>query len=243
VTRRYTKDEILELYLNEIYYGNMAYGVEAAAQTYFGVSARNLTLAQASFLAGLPQLPSIYDPYTNREAAFARQDDVLLLMFQASQEQNCIYVSNNPQKICIEPGAAALASQELDDFEFKSPDVQIRYPHWVNFVRSQLEAMYDPSVIYRSGFDVYTTLDPGLQDSAQKAVSEQLETLSGRHVTNGALVLIRPSTGEILAMVGSADFYDEDIDGQVNMAISPRQPGSSIKPLTYVAAFEKGWKP
>jgi len=243
VTRRYTKDEILELYLNEAYYGNMAYGIEAAAQTYFGTSARNLTLAQASFLAGLPQLPAIYDPYTNREAAFARQDDVLLLSFQASQEQGCIYVSNNPQKICIEPGAAALASQELDDYEFKSPEVQIRYPHWVTFVRSQLESLYDPSVIYRSGFDVYTTLDPGLQDAAQKSVSDQLATLSGRHVTNGALVVIRPSTGEILAMVGSADFYDESIDGQVNMAVSPRQPGSSIKPLTYVAAFEKGWTP
>ncbi|HBY09163.1 MAG TPA: hypothetical protein DEH22_15805, partial [Chloroflexi bacterium] len=243
VTRRYTKDEILELYLNEAYYGNLAYGIEAAAQTYFGTSAKNLTLAQASFLAGLPQLPAIYDPYTNREAAFARQDDVILLMFQASQEQNCIYVSNNPQPICIEPGEAALAAQELDDYVFKSPDVQIRYPHWVNYVRSELETMYDPSMIYRSGFDVYTTLDPGLQDAAQKAVSDQLATLAGRHVTNGALVVIRPSTGEILAMVGSADFYNADIDGQVNMAISPRQPGSSIKPLTYVTAFEKGWTP
>jgi penicillin-binding protein 1C len=241
VTRRYTKDEILELYLNEIYYGNMAYGIEAAAQTYFGTSARSLNLAQASFLAGLPQLPAIYDPYSNREAALARQEDVLLLMFQASQEQDCIFVSNNQQEICIDVGEAALASQELDDYEFKSPDVQIRYPHWVNFVRSQLEEMYDPSVIYRSGFDVYTTLDPGLQDAAQKVVSEQVEALANKHVTNGALVLVRPSTGEILAMVGSADFYDESIDGQVNMAISPRQPGSSIKPLTYAAAFEKGW--
>jgi len=243
ITRRYSKDEILELYLNEFYYGNMAYGVEAAAQTYFGTSSRNLTLGQASFLAGLPQLPAIYDPYTNREATFSRQDDVLLLMYQASQEQNCIFVSNNQQKICIDPGEAVLASQELDDFEFKPPDVQIRYPHWVNYVRLQLEEMYGPSVIYRSGFDVHTTLDPGLQDAAQKAVSEQIAALSNLHVTNGALVVIDPATGEILALVGSADFYNEAIDGQVNMAISPRQPGSSIKPLTYAAAFEKGWTP
>ncbi len=131
ITRRYSKDEILELYLNEFYYGNLAYGVEAAAQTYFGSSSRNLTLAQASFLAGLPQLPAIYNPYSNREAAFSRQDDVLLLMYQTSQEQNCIYVSNNQQKICIDPSEAVLASQELDDYEFRSPDVQIRYPHWV----------------------------------------------------------------------------------------------------------------
>ncbi len=243
VTRRYDKNQILELYLNEIYYGNMAYGIEAAAQTYFGTSARNLTLAQASFLAGLPQLPAVYDPYTNREAAFDRQDDVLLLMYQASQEQGGIYVGNNAQRLRIEPGEAALAAQELDDYEFKPPDVQIRYPHWVNFVRSQLEEIYDPSMIYRSGFDVYTTIDPGLQDAAQKAVSDQVNALSGLHVTNGALVAIRPATGEILAMVGSADFYNEAIDGQVNMAVSPRQPGSSIKPLTYAAAFEKGWTP
>ena len=243
VTRRYDKNQILELYLNEVYYGNMAYGVEAAAQTYFGTSAKNLTLAQASFLAGLPQLPAIYDPYTNREAAFNRQDDVLLLTYQASQEQGGIFVGNNAQRLRIEPGEAALAAQELDEYEFKPPDVQIRYPHWVNYVRSQLEEMYEPSVIYRSGFDVYTTLDPGLQDAAQQAVSNQIEDLSGLHVTNGALIVIRPATGEILAMVGSADFYNENIDGQVNMAVSPRQPGSSIKPLTYVAAFEKGWTP
>jgi len=243
VTRRYDRNEILELYLNEAYYGNLAYGVEAAAQTYFGTSASNLTLAQASFLAGLVQLPAVYDPYTNREAAFARQDDVLLLMFKASQEQGGIFVGNNAQRLHIDPGVAALAAQELDDYEFKPPDVQIRYPHWVNYVRSQLEEMYPPSVIYRSGFDVYTTIDPGLQDAAQKAVSSQVDELSGLHVTNGALVAIRPSTGEILAMVGSADFYNEAIDGQVNMSVSPRQPGSSIKPLTYVAAFEKGWTP
>jgi len=202
VTRRYTKDEILELYLNEIYYGNMAYGVEAAAQTYFGTSARNLTLAQAAFLAGLPQLPAIYDPYTNREAALERQETVLLLMFQMSQEQGCIYVGNNPQPICIDPGEAALAAQELDDYEFKSPEIQIRYPHWVTYVRAQLEAMYDPAVIYRSGFDVYTTLDPGLQDAAQKAVSQQVAALADKHVTNGALVMLRKLIPEKLYVMG-----------------------------------------
>jgi penicillin-binding protein 1C len=243
LTRLYSKDEILELYLNEIYYGNFAYGIEAASQTYFGVPAKKLTLAQASFLAGLPQLPGIYDIYTNREATLQRHQDVLLLMFQASQEQGCIYVSNNPKKICIEAEAAVKAAQEIEKYEFNSPDINIRFPHWVYFVRGLLEAQYDPQTIYRSGFTVYTTLDPGLQDMAQQAVQEQVNTLADRHVTNGALVAIRPATGEILAMVGSADFYDESIDGQVNMATSPRQPGSSIKPLTYLAAFEKGWTP
>ncbi len=243
LTRLYTKDEILELYINEIYYGNLAYGIEAASQTYFGVSAKNLTLAQASFLAGLPQLPGVYDIYTNREATLTRHQDVLLLMFQTSQEQGCIYVSNNPSRICIEAGEAAAAANWIEQYNFEPPNIKIRYPHWVNYVRSILEEQFDPQTIYRSGFTVYTTLDPGLQDAAQTTIQEQINQLKDRHVTNGALVAIRPATGEILALVGSADFYDEKIDGQVNMAISPRQPGSSIKPITYVTAFEKGWTP
>ncbi len=243
ITRRYTKDEILEIYLNENYYGNMAYGVEAAAQTYFGVSADQLNLAQASFLAGLPQLPSVYDIYTNREKTLQRHEDILMLMYQTSQEMGCLAVSNNPQPICVDAGEAAAAVEEIAAYEFKPPDVEMRYPHWVNYVRSILEERYDPQTIYRSGFSVYTTLDPGLQDTAQQVVSDQVAALADKHVTNGALVTIRPSTGEILAMVGSADFENADIDGQVNMAVSPRQPGSSIKPLTYVAAFEQGWTP
>ncbi|MCJ7699945.1 MAG: transglycosylase domain-containing protein, partial [Anaerolineales bacterium] len=243
LTRLYTKDEILELYVNEIYYGNLTYGIEAASQTYFGKSAKNLNLAQASFLAGLPQLPGIYDIYTNREATLSRHQDVLLLIFQTSQEQGCIYVSNNPQPICIEAGKAAEAAKEIEEYEFSPPDIKIRYPHWVNFVRGQLEEQFDPQTIYRSGFTVYTTLDPGLQDAAIQVVQDQINLLADRHVTNGALVAIRPASGEILAMVGSADFYNESIDGQVNMAISPRQPGSSIKPITYLAAFERGWTP
>ena len=143
----------------------------------------------------------------------------------------------------LKPGKAAEAAQEIENYDFSPPDFKIRYPHWVNYVRGVLEEQFDPQTIYRSGFTVYTTLDPGLQDAAQKIVQEQINALSDRHVTNGALVTIRPATGEILAMVGSADFYNEAIDGQVNMAISPRQPGSSIKPLTYLAAFEKGWTP
>ncbi len=243
ITRRYSKDEILELYLNEIYYGNLAYGVEAAAQTYFGVGADQLTLAQAAFLAGLPQAPSVYDVYTNRDVTLERAEQVLVLMFQASQEQGCIYVSNNQQPVCVDAVAAAQALDELRQYTFHNPDVQIRYPHWVNYVRSLLESQFDPQTIYRSGFTVYTTLDPGLQDAAQQIVREQIAQLTANHATNGALVAIRPSTGEILAMVGSVDFGDPAISGQVNMALAPRQPGSSIKPFTYLAAFEKGWTP
>jgi penicillin-binding protein 1C len=244
ISRRYSKDEILELYLNEIYYGNLAYGIEAAAETYFGTTADKLTLAQAAFLAGLPQAPAIYDVYTNPEAAFRRQQDVLLLMVRASLEQGCIQVSNSPQPVCVTAEMAAQAAREIRNTPFRAPQVTMRYPHWVNYVRQLLESQYDAQTIYRSGFTVYTTLDAALQDVAQSIVSAQVQALADRHVTNGALVAIRPSTGEILAMVGSADFYNAAISGQVNMATSPtRQPGSAIKPLTYVAAFEKGWTP
>lgn len=244
MTRRYSKDEILELYLNEAYYGNLAYGIEAAAETYFATTASNLTLPQASFLAGLHQAPAVYDIYTNRDATLTRLQQVLTLMYEASAEQGCIYVSNSPERICVNSDAAVAAYVEMETYQFNTPEVQMRYPHWVNYVRSLLEAKFDAQTIYRSGFSVYTTLDPGLQDAAEQIVAEQVASLASYNAGNGALVAIRPATGEILAMVGSVDFYDENIDGQVNMVTSPtRQPGSSIKPITYLAAFERGWTP
>ena len=243
LTRRYSKDEILEIYLNENYYGNLAYGVEAAAETYFRTSADKLTLAQAAFLAGLPQAPAIYDIYTNREVTLKRFSDVLVLMYRVSQEQGCIYVSNSPQPVCVDPVTATKSFEEIRNYTFPSPNIPMKHPHWVNYIRQQLEAEYDVQTIYRSGFTVYTTLDSELQRIAERLVKEQVKRLTEKNVKSGALVAIHPPTGEILAMVGSADFEDETIDGQVNMAISPRQPGSSIKPITYLAAFEKGWTP
>ena len=242
ITRRFTKDQILELYLNEFYYGNLAYGVEAASETYFNTTADKLDLAQSSFLAGLPQAPSIYDVYNDREATRERQKQVLTLMYEASNEQGCIFVSNSTKRVCVDADAAVDAYAALENYQFNPPYVQIRYPHWVNYVRSILETQFDAQTIYRSGFSVYTTIDPNLQDEAEKLVKQQIDSLTAYTANNGALVAIRPSSGEILAMVGSADFYNDVIDGQVNMATSPtRQPGSSIKPLTYIAAFEKGW--
>jgi len=243
ITRRYTKDEILELYLNQWNFANLAYGVEAAAETYFNTTADKLTLAQASFLAGLVQAPSVYDIHTNREATLNRHQQVLTLMILTSSEQGCIYVSNNQQPICVSAEEAGIAAAEIANYDFKPTTFPIRYPHWVNFVRYELEQLYDPQTIYRSGFTVYTTLDPYLQGQAQEIVHDQVQALADHRVSNGALVAVRPNTGEILAMVGSADFFNEEIDGQVNMAIRPRQPGSSIKPLTYAAAFEMGWTP
>jgi penicillin-binding protein 1C len=244
ITRRYSKDEIIELYLNEIYYGNLAYGVEAAAETYFGKSAKVLTMGEASFLAGLPQSPAVYDIYTNADVTLIRQQQVLVLMFDMSSQQNCIDVSNSETPICVDPTIATQAANEMKVYAFRTPSFDAKYPHWVNFVRSQLEEQYDAQTIYRSGFVIYTTLDPVMQDQAQQLVTNQVAAMVDNNTHNGALVAIRPSTGEILAMVGSPDFNNDAISGQINMANSPtRQPGSSIKPFTYVAAFEKGWTP
>jgi penicillin-binding protein 1C len=246
LTRRYSKNEILEIYLNEISYGNFAYGIEAAAETYFNTSASKLTMGQAAFLAGLPQAPAVYDIYNNKDATIARFEDVIILMYEMSKEKDCIQVSiseNDFQPVCIDATTATNAMQEIETYPFKENPIVARYPHWVTYIRAMLEEQYGPQAMYRNGYTVYTTLDPGLQDQAQQIVSQQVLSLADRHVTNGALVAIRPNTGEILAMVGSADFYNAEISGQVNMALAPRQPGSSIKPLTYVAAFEKGWTP
>jgi len=224
ITRRYTKDDILEIYLNELYYGNMAYGIEAAAETYFGKSAQELTSAEASLLAGLPQSPSIYDPYTNLEAAKARQKTVLGLMVKEG------YITRSQ--------ADAAWAEEL---HFAPLRIDMRAPHFVVYVRKLLEDKYGTEMLYRGGLRVHTTLDLEMQAMAQEVAREHVATLAGRHVTNSALVAMTPQTGEILVMMGSIDFWDEEIDGQVNVALALRQPGSSIKPVNYVAAFEKGW--
>ena len=241
ITRKYSKDEILELYLNEIYYGNLAYGIEAAAETYFNTTADQLNLAQASFLAGLPQSPAVYDVFANRDYALARQVDVLNLMYELSTERSCIDVNQSSVPICVTLDEAVAAAQEIEAYEFIYRSVNMPYPHWVNYIRAQLEEQFDPQTIYRSGFKVYTTLDPDLQEYAQTAVKQQVDALTANNASDGAIVAIEPASGQVLAMVGSADFFDEEISGQVNMAAAPRQPGSSIKPLTYTAAFEKGW--
>lgn len=201
-------------------------------------------MGEAAFLAGLPQSPAVYDIYNNPDVTLLRQQQVLVLMFQLSSEQDCIDVSNSTTPVCVDPLMATQAADQMKVYSFRPISFDAKYPHWVNFVRSQLEAQYDAQRIYRSGFVVYTTLDPVLQDKAQQFLSDQVASLVENNTHNGALVAIRPSTGEILAMVGSPDFNNDAISGQINMANSPtRQPGSSIKPFTYVAAFEKGWTP
>ncbi|MHC1770782.1 MAG: transglycosylase domain-containing protein [Flexilinea sp.] len=243
ITRRYSKNQILELYLNENYYSNFAYGIEAAAQTYFGIPAKYLDLSQSAFLAGLPQAPGIYDVFTNYDATIERQKSVLLLIYILSKEQSCIKVGNSDDKVCVDEVMIDNAIKEIETNDFEQTDFKMKYPHWVNYIRSILENEYGAQTIYRSGFTVYTTIDPTLQDLAQQSLSDQISGMSVNDANNGAMVVIKPDTGEILAMVGSPDFSDQENSGQVNMAVSPRQPGSSIKPFIYAAAFERGWTP
>jgi competence ComEA-like helix-hairpin-helix protein len=255
LSRRFTKEEILELYLNQIYYGNLAYGIEAASQTYFDKPASQLNLAEGSFLAGIPQTPALWDPVTNLgdpsdpnapPGVLDRHESVVRLMVTAGGD-GCVGPMADNTVICVSRNDISANAEDfiaIRNTEFKPPSYNTRYPHWTVYVQQELEAIFDAESIYTSGYDVYTTLDPFLQDLSQEQVEQQLASLAPeKNVGSAAVVAIDPNTGAIRAMVGSRDFEDESIDGQVNVAIIPRQPGSSIKPIVYLAAFEQGWTP
>jgi len=224
LTRHVSKDKILELYLNQVYYGNLAYGVEAAAQTYFGKSARDLDLAEASLLAGLPQSPAAYDPLASLPAAKQRQRTVLSLMERRG------YISN------------AEAQAAFDEpLYFAEAIFPMEAPHFVVYVRNLLDRQLGAEALEQGGLRVYTSLDLDIQHMAEGIVQRHVDSLTDHDVSNAALVALDPTTGQILAMVGSTNYFDEDIDGAVNMALAPRQPGSSIKPITYAAALSRGY--
>lgn len=226
--RTYEKDEILELYLNEINYGNRAYGIQAAAETYFGKSAADLTLAEASLLAGLPQAPAWWDPFTNPEKALGRQTEVLGAMVREG------YIT--PQQ-----AQEAINEMSVRIYQLTPPNVTLKYPHFIVTVLQQLEQANDAQSIYRGGLNIYTTIDPAAQQLAENTLANHRGTLANYGANNGAMVVMDPRSGEILALVGSVDFNDETISGQVNMALAPRQPGSTIKPFVYLAAMKQGW--
>lgn len=237
ITQTYSKSDILEMYLNEVYFGNLAYGAEAAARTYFGKPARDLDLAESAFLAGLIQSPAAYDPYVNPEAGRARQKIVLDLMVKNGY---------------LDSQEAELAA--LEDLHFKATDKReiIRAPHFVAYVRNLLEQQYGQELVNAGGLTVTTTLDLDLQERAQEIITRHVDELKNRtrnenapdyNLNDAALVALDPATGEILAMVGSADYFDDSIDGAVNVALSLRQPGSSIKPITYATAFMQDYTP
>ncbi len=235
VAQKYSKDQILAAYLNTIPYGNLSYGVEAAAQSYFGKDASQLGLAEASLLAGLPQQPAEYDPCLHVEAALARQKDVLRLMVRNG------FIQDSQ----VDPTAAAM-DQYLHSQDFANrcnAKVGTVAPHFVAYVRDELEKIYGADVVNRGGLQVYTSLDPNIQKITEEEAQKQIALLKRQNVTNAAVVVLNPQTGEILAMLGSVNFFDKSIDGEVNVAVRPRQPGSSIKPVNYITAFKKGWNP
>ncbi len=248
VSRQYSKSQILGWYLNHVYYGNLAYGVEAAAQTYFDKSASELNLSEAALLAGIPQAPARYDPVRNREEVIKRMNTVLELMARANGN-GCIQFEHGnwlqAGPFCVSradwtAGQGVLDKALVETRIFEPPQVDTRYPHFLLYVREWLEK--NLTDVHIDGLKVYTTFDPRIQDIAQDAVNRHLAALP--NVTNAAVVVIRPQDGAILAMVGSANFYNEAISGQINMATRPRQTGSAIKPVTYLAGFEAlGWTP
>jgi penicillin-binding protein 1C len=221
MNRNFSKDEVLEMYLNEIYYGNLAYGIEAAANTYFGKSATELTLGEASLLAALPQSPVELDPLTNLEGAKSRQWLVLNLMVDEG------YISQTEAEEAY-----------LEPLNFAAQEVSLTAPHFSIYVRQQLEEMFGAEVVANGGLRVTTTLDLDYQYLAEELARRHVAAIGPQHnLTNASLVAMKPQTGEILAMLGSVDYDDEAIDGHVNVALSAQQPGSAIKPLTYAAAM------
>lgn len=236
IERLYSKDQILQLYLNEIPYGSTIYGIESAARGYFGKSAKELTLDEAALLAALPQAPDRYSPYgtgsrgDNRVALVGRQHYVLDQM--AAQGYLPKDQTEEAKKIDT---LGKLVPKRIGD---------IKAPHFVTYVRSQLIEEYGQRTVEEGGFKVTTSLAWDMQQIAEEEVMKGVDLRGPRYkFTNGSLVAIDPKTGHILAMVGSKDFFDQENDGQVNVALRPRQPGSSFKPIVYAAGFLKGYTP
>ena len=235
--RQYTKDQILEMYLNTIFYGNQSFGVEAAAQTYFGTSARRLDLAQATFLAGLPQRPTYLNPFLSEGYAHARGRQLNVLNAMVRDGYITAAVADKAYAVDLQPKLAATHQAAVGQRASLAP-------HFVDFVWNELEQRYDPGYLLRAGLKVITTLDPKTQTLAQQAVHDGIGRYAkSNRVNNGAMLVMNPHTGEVLAMVGSADYSNADIGGQVNYTVAPRQPGSSFKPYTYITALMNGWTP
>ncbi len=231
ISRRYSKNETLALYLNQIYYGGLAYGVEAASQTYFGKSVTELDLAECAMLAGIPQAPAIYNPLIYFDKAKERQTTVLNLMEKVG------FITSEQRSFAIN-----------EPLVLTSTPYPIEAPHFVMMVKNKLDQIIinNPAQIdlkLSGGITVKTTLDLDWQHIAEKAVAAQITRLKtspdglGHNVNSAALVSLDPSNGEILALVGSPDYFNTSINGAINMAISPRQPGSALKPIVYAAAL------
>lgn len=225
--QRFSKDEILEMYLNAIPYGSRSYGVEAAAQTFFGTSSKNLTIAQAAALAAMPQAPTRYSPYGSHvDDLKNRQEYILGRMADLGM---------------ITKEEAENAKKEKLAFQAASENIQA--PHFVFYIKELLDQEYGERVVEQGGLKIITSLDMRLQLIAEEALKSYKARLKSGGAKNASLVAINPKTGDVLAMVGSLDYFDKEIDGNVNVAVRLRSPGSSIKPFVYAAAFQKGYRP
>jgi membrane peptidoglycan carboxypeptidase len=222
----FSKEDILTMYLNSIFYGQRSFGIEAAANTYFNKHADELTLGEASLLAGLPQAPSFFDPTVRFDQAKKRQKYVLDQMVKYDY---------------ITPQQAKDAFNENLDPQTRNGSVE-HAPHFTQYVRSYIEEHW-PGALYNGGLTITTSIDVELQEEAERIVANGVAEAAGYERNNAAMVIMVPWSGQILAMVGSASFDDPFIGGQVNYAIEKRQPGSSMKPIVYAAAFESGWNP
>ena len=227
VERRYKKDEILLMYLNESPYGGSYWGVGTAAKAYFGKSVKNLTLVESAILAGLPQSPSYYSPFIGKNEAWkGRTKSVLRRMREDG------YVTRDQENT---------ASKKLDQIKFTAPKILIEAPHFVFYVKDQIENEYGSKIIDQ-GVKIKTTLSLDVQQKTEKIVEEEIAKLKNFNATNAAVVILDSKTGEILSMIGSYDFNDEKF-GKFNASLGLRQPGSAMKPFTYGLAFEKGYTP
>lgn len=232
---KYSKDEILEMYLNEAPYGGTAWGVGTAAEIYFNKPVQDLTLVESAFLAGLPQSPSIYSPYFGRTGEDGeplwkmRSRAVLMAMKENAYITDLAYED---------------AINQLNELKFERTVSEIKAPHFVFYVRQQLVEMFGEELIAAGGLKITSTLDWSLQEKAQEIVSTEVDAVEKYNISNGAAMAMNPKTGEILAMIGSKDYFNTEIGGQFNVAVDGlRQPGSSIKPITYLALIQQGYNP
>jgi membrane peptidoglycan carboxypeptidase len=230
-SKKAAKDSILEMYLNESPYGGTLYGVEEASTFYFGKPASDVTIAEGAYLAAMPQAPTTYSPYgKHKKSLDNRKNMILRMLFEQKYITRAEYDN---------------AKKEDVKFVFRKKNFGIKAPHFVMYIRKRLEDMYEPEVLKAGGLKVYTTLDFDLQEKIQEIVKTNIDEAEkkklGAH--NGAVVVISPKTGEILTMVGSKDYFAEDIDGKFNIATAKRQPGSTFKPFAYLTAFQNGYTP
>lgn len=220
--RLYSKDQILTMYLNQVPYGGSTFGVQTAAQIYFGKSAKDLTLGEAAYLAGLPSAPSVYSPFGTRpDLAKKRQAQVLSAMVDTG--------------VVSKEAAEKALSEKL---VFENPETVIKAPHFVMYVKDYLIKRYGSRLVEQGGLEVTTSLDYKLYEKTNEILRQGVEKQAYLSVGNGAVLITNPQSGEILSMSGSTDFFNTSHDGNVNVTVSERSPGSSIKPLNYALGFE-----